>query len=371
MKLLHCADLHLDSKMTSILDKERARERKAELLHTFQDMISYAVQNNIFHILIAGDLFDTGNISAGARKLVISEITGHPDIRFYYLRGNHDRDNFLSSMESIPDNLMLFSTEWTSYTLSDEGTNHPVVLSGIELAKGNSENVYNTLVLDSENINLVTLHGQEYETGTKDKAEIIRLRELQNKGIDYLALGHVHAYKRGKLDGRGIYCYPGCLEGRGFDECGQHGFVVLDIDEKKQTVSDTFVPFAKRQLYTVEVDVTGCGHSAEMAECIKKQLAEASCKKTDLIKVILTGALDVSSEKNINYLVQYFSGDFYFVKIYDETTLKVEPADYRNDESLKGEYVRTVLSAEDITEEEKASVIRLGLQILGNEEVLL
>lgn len=371
MKLLHCADLHLDSKMTSILDKERARERKAELLHTFQDMVSYAVQNNIFHILIAGDLFDTGNISASARKLVISEITGHPDIRFYYLRGNHDRDNFLSSMESIPDNLMLFSTEWTSYTLSNKWIEHPVVLSGIELAKDNSENVYNTLVLDSENINLVTLHGQEYETGTKDKAEIIRLRELQNKGIDYLALGHVHAYKRGKLDGRGIYCYPGCLEGRGFDECGQHGFVVLDIDEKKQTISDTFVSFAKRQLYTVEVDVTGCGHSAEMAECIKKQLAEASCKKTDLIKVILTGALDVSSEKNINYLVQHFSGDFYFVKIYDETTLKVEPADYRNDESLKGEYVRTVLSAEDITEEEKASVIRLGLQILGNEEVLL
>ena len=51
MKLLHCADLHLDSKMTSILDKERARERKAELLHTFQDMVSYAVQNDIFHIL--------------------------------------------------------------------------------------------------------------------------------------------------------------------------------------------------------------------------------------------------------------------------------------------------------------------------------
>ena len=33
-----------------------------------------------------------------------------------------------------------------------------------------------------------------------------------------------------KMDSRGIYCYPGCLEGRGFDECEQKGFVVLDID---------------------------------------------------------------------------------------------------------------------------------------------
>ena len=117
-------------------------------------------------------------------------------------------------------------------------------------------------------------------------------------------------FGRGKLDGRGIYCYPGCLEGRGFDECGQHGFVVLDIDEKKRTVSDTFVPFAKRRLYTVDVDVTGCSHSVEMAECIKEQLAEASCQSSDLVKIVLNGALDVSSEKNINYLVQYFSGDF-------------------------------------------------------------
>ena len=131
------------------------------------------------------------------------------------------------------------------------------------------------------------------------------------------------------------------------------------------------MPFAKRRLYTVDVDVTGCSHSVEMAECIKEQLAEASCQSSDLVKIVLNGALDVSSEKNINYLVQYFSGDFYFVKIYDETTLKVQPADYCNDESLKGEYVRTVLSAEDISEEEKASIIRLGLQILGNEEVLL
>ena len=28
MKILHCADLHLDSKMTANLDKEKAKERK-------------------------------------------------------------------------------------------------------------------------------------------------------------------------------------------------------------------------------------------------------------------------------------------------------------------------------------------------------
>ena len=53
---------------------------------------------------------------------------------------------------------------------------------------------------------------------------------LKNKNIDYLALGHIHGYKEAPLDGRGKYCYPGCLEGRGFDECGKKGFVLLNIE---------------------------------------------------------------------------------------------------------------------------------------------
>ena len=53
MKFIHCADLHLDSKMNANLEKDKAKERKAELLHTFERMISYARQNEISGILIA------------------------------------------------------------------------------------------------------------------------------------------------------------------------------------------------------------------------------------------------------------------------------------------------------------------------------
>lgn len=367
MKLLHCADLHLDAKMTSTLDKERAKERKAELLHTFQDMISYATNHDICHILICGDLFDTKNISASARNMVSSEIEKHPDITFYYLRGNHDTDNFLSGLDVVPDNLKLFSHSWTSYVVE----NSDIVISGMELAEDNAKSAYHTLVLDSDKMNIVMLHGQESETGAKDKAEVIHLRELHNKGIDYLALGHIHAYKREKLDGRGVYCYSGCLEGRGFDECGEHGFIVLDVDEEKKTITDIFVPFAKRNLYTVYVDVTGCNSSVEMAEKIRQDLTNGQYRHEDLLKIVLTGALDVACEKNTNYLLGVFLGDYYFVKLYDETTLRVDVEDFQYDESLKGEFVRTVLSADEMPQEEKAAVIRLGLQILNNEEVSL
>ena len=40
MKILHCADIHLDSAMTANLDKDKARERRSELLASFKDMVS-------------------------------------------------------------------------------------------------------------------------------------------------------------------------------------------------------------------------------------------------------------------------------------------------------------------------------------------
>ena len=70
MKILHCADIHLDSAMTANLDKDKARERRSELLASFKDMVGYAVKECIGVIIIAGDLFDTRNISVGAKKEV-------------------------------------------------------------------------------------------------------------------------------------------------------------------------------------------------------------------------------------------------------------------------------------------------------------
>ena len=54
---------------------------------------------------------------------------------------------------------------------------------------------------------------------------------LKEKNIDYLALGHIHEYSQGQIDLRGKYAYSGCLEGRGFDELGEKGFILIDVSD--------------------------------------------------------------------------------------------------------------------------------------------
>lgn len=365
MKLIHCADLHLDSKMDTNLEKEKAKERKREILDTFERMVAYAAANGVSAILIAGDMFDVKNISATARNTVLHSIIEHSGITFYYLRGNHDSDNFLSGLENMPENLKMFNSEWTSYSEA-EGK---VSIWGIELSDKNTGSVYTSLLLEPDKFNIVMLHGQESQSAAKDKAEIINLKALRNKGIDYLALGHVHMNKVEKLDARGTYCYAGCLEGRGFDECGERGFMLLDIDENLGTYTYQFIPFAKRRLYTVDVDVTDCQTTAEMASRARQELKNAGCGSDALVKIVLKGELDVECEKDVTYLKAQFGSQFYFIKVYDETSLKIDVDDYMLDQSLKGEYVRQVMNDEAISDEDKKIIIRYGLQAIAGEEV--
>lgn len=365
MRIIHCADLHLDSRMNANLAKEKARERQAELLNTFERMMNYAILHRVDAIIIAGDLYDTKNISAAARNTVREAILRNPDIDFYYLRGNHDAESFLSNLEEIPENLKLFDNGWTSYAADKAGR---VMITGAELCKENAASIYNELTLDMEKFNIVVLHGQEAEHASRDGAEIISLRSLRNKGIDYLALGHIHSYKTGELDARGSYCYPGCLEGRGFDECGEHGFVILDIDEEKKSLRQDFIPMAYRQIYALDVDITDCMTTADIAGRIRAVLAKAEPGSESLVKLVLKGSVDVECEKNTEFLTKQFADRYYFLKIDDESRLNVDYGTYALDESLKGEFVRTVMTAEGLGEEEKAAIVRYGIQALAGEE---
>lgn len=491
MKIIHCADLHLDSRLSANLDRERAKQRRGELLQNFSRLAQYAQEEGVEAVLIAGDLFDRDAVSALARNTVLSVIEAHPQIRFFYLRGNHDggdclrtgaadrapigpdpfsvggkafsgpgaasaadrapigpnpfsvggkafsgpypdaaadkspigRDRAPGPVGGPPGNLFLFGSRWKTYR---EGR---IAITGIELTKGNAAAAAASLRLDPDCFNIVLLHGA---TGTG--AGEIDLRALRGRGIDYLALGHIHAGGTARLDRRGICCYPGCLEGRGFDEPGPHGFMLLEIDEKipegdgkptrpapaegssfarggkagfspggrtasggllpqkadagggalrPQAVASAavsgdgalrmslrFVPFARRILHALRVDVAGCRTTAQMKDLVEDALRDAGCRREDMAEVTLCGGLDVECEKDAGYLEAVLSGRLFFARVKDATTPHIDLGDYLYDESLRGEFVRLVMESGAVPDEDRAAVIRWGFLAMDGEELL-
>lgn len=357
MKIIHCSDIHLDSKMETNLPFEKAQERKNEICAAFVRMVEYANENEVKIILIAGDLFDTERVTSTTADCILSVIKQNENIDFLYLKGNHDEANQAFLGAALPDNLKTFSNEWTYYQYDC------VKIAGVELDADNAYEVYETLKLDKNETNIVLMHGQE---STQCGADLVCLPKLRNRGINYLALGHLHSYKSDKLDLDGDYCYCGCLEGRGFDECGEKGFVLLDADRDR--VSSSFVPFAKRVLYNIPVDITGLTAISEIRQTMEQAAEHISA--AHLVKFTLCGSCTLDTQKDFRFLSQNLNAKYYFVKIKDESRLKIERSSYEHDISLKGAFIRMVMDS-DKSDEDKEKIICWGIQALSGEEIVL
>ncbi len=357
MKIIHCSDIHLDSKMETNLSPIKAKERKQEILNTFERMVGYAAENDVQAIIIAGDLFDSTRITNSTKSRVLNTISKNKNIEFLYLCGNHDENNFISLLEDRPSNLCVFDKKWTTFEVGN------VKISGIAMDESNCNSIYDSLNLNADDKNIVVLHGQISNYNNNENAENINLSKLKNKNIDYLALGHIHEYVQDNLDKRGIYCYCGCLEGRGFDECGEKGFVLLEIDDK--SIKPEFVSFAKRKLVELDFDITGFDNWFDIEEAIVAQSKTIS--KDNLLKVVLKGRYEINLDKHIEMLEQKLE-NFYFAKVKDESLLTVKPQDVENDISLRGEFIRKVLQS-NLTEQEKEKTILVGLKSLLGEDL--
>lgn len=354
MKFIHCADIHLDSKIEANLPSNKSRERKREVLRSFLRLCEYAEVNGVMAVIIAGDLFDTNNMSPLTRDAILGEIRNRSDVDFLYLCGNHDAGKALAEYD-LPENLKLFSDKWTSYRYGK------VVITGAELNDVNCRNIYGSLCLEQDDINIVTMHGQVSQSSGDD---LVELGRLTSHNIDYLALGHIHSFREGRLDDRGRWCYSGCLEGRGFDECGDKGFVLLEAEDN--SVASSFIKFNTRSILEVECDISDISDFTGILEKIKADTK--SLDESSMVKVKLIGNVPIDAKKDLAYFTKELNERFYFAKVKDETRLKINPEDYLHDVSLKGEFIRLALESK-VEGERLDRIIECGLSALIGMEV--
>ena len=344
MKLIQCADLHLGAKIDGF-PKEISAARRQEVRNSFARMTEYAVKNGVAAILISGDAFDRDEPFQKDVDFFYGLIQRCPQIDFFYLRGNHD---LRGEARKLP-NLHFFQNAWTYYDCGG------VTICGVELSAANAQSIYSTLSLKESSKNIVMLHGQ---IGGE-----IHLAKLRDKCVDYLALGHIHEYAHGAIDGRGTYAYSGCLEGRGFDETGEKGFIELTIGE---TVTHRFIPFSVRKIERVRVDVSGLTEGYAMA---KRAMAQTPFSRETIYRVDLVGEVDAQVDEFAPDVAAYLKNSCLYVSVKDCTKKKIDYEAYEFDASVRGEFVRTVRQSEEYTEDEKAQIIAYGLRALAGREI--
>jgi len=406
VKLIHTADLHLDSAFRSSFTKEEAENRRQKQLMAWKELLSFAVEKKVQGILIAGDLFDSPVVSHGTMDFFLSTISEHPEISFFYLRGNHDTENTFRYQENLPKNLFLFSEKGKKYRLNDR-----LLLAGVEygtkdisfgenegatqgagqaaeqgvgqenahgaeaLSKSETESEEESkfLKLKEEDCNILLLHGALYQGTPKGEAvqgeEGIFLKNLEKLPLSYIALGHIHKGGEGKLNNGALWAYPGCLQGRGFDEEGERGFLYLKVEEEKKEIRKEFIPIKQGEFRILEIELLEDEGTLACLKKIEVEMEKAGIVKEDSLRIILKGKKGLEQERNLRYLQLQLQDSVFFLEIRDECELSWNREEAMKEKSLKGEFLRVLAAADTLSKEEQEEIIALGMGLLQGGEL--
>lgn len=380
MKFVHCADVHIG--MEFALNRLKSRQRKAEILQSFLRVIDYCRDNEVDVLLIAGDLFDSENVEAAVIERIKSAFGSILQTDVYIAPGNHDPYTLTSPYrdEGWSSNVTIFNGTPRIIERADRG--YRIWGCGFENCFVTDRLLMGTRLPKDELVNLGIVHGQLVGNNGKSQYNAITDSDIELSGIDYLALGHVHKQTAVQRMGNTFYAYSGTIEGQGFDEEGLRGFYTGDLSRRlldRNEFITEYVSPSLRRYYHVNVDITGAATRAEVIEEIYKAIENAGQNDMfaeelvendiadNLYKLTLTGEAGVATAVSAEELSALLAGQFFYIKIKDGTTLKLDYEALAKENSLKGMYTARMLEGiraqEKAGNEKGASLYRMALEL--------
>ena len=363
VKILHLADLHIGASESFL--GERAVSRRLEALFTFEKAVDLAKEEGVQLFLIAGDLLDSNRIENSFVERITDKISSVPEIKFILSLGNHDPLNSDSPFLKVktPENLYVMPTKDTCINVLD-GVKVYGKSFGESLQKGEERF---SVAADENAVNIMCIHGCY---GVSGEYNPISDSFVLNSGMDYIALGHIHKRTEIKKLGNTYIAYSGCTEGLGFDETGEKGVYIGDID--KNSCNLAFVPIAKRMHIVEKFDITDLESETEIFDKTVSFLKEKYGENfaDNLYKIILTGEIPDTFEINKNEIAERLKTVTYFAKVYDETSIKFDLQKIKNEVTLKGVFVKNMLEKIALDSENKAlyeRALKIGLKAFSGE----
>ena len=360
LKILHTADLHLDSAFQA-LSAPKAAIRRAEQRELLGRLCELAVVEQVDMVLLSGDLLDSSNPYTETAKEIVRLLSGIP-APVFIAPGNHDFYSNRSPYARIkfPNNVHIFTkNSLESFELPTLGAR----VYGAAFTDIESRGLLNGFraVKEAGMANIMCIHGEV--CSGESKYNPITEKELADSGMDYVALGHTHKASGLKKAGNTYYSWPGCPEGRGFDECGNRFVNIVELEDEKCELRQ--ISIATRKYEILKLDISDCDASTALHNALPD---DSVCH---IYRVIFTGETDCAPE--LNKLYKTFSELFFELQLKDETRLRRDIWESAGEDTLRGLFLGKLKARYDRCTDsiERAKIeqaARWGLAALDNME---
>ena len=367
MRIVHAADFHLDSPFDG-LDPRQAAQRRAEQRQLLERLADLCADRRAEAVFLAGDLLD-GDAPYQETVQALSRALGRIGAPVFLAPGNHDcyapRSPYAAKL--WPENVHIFrSGQIEAVELPEQNA---VVYGAAFTAAGRETGPLDGFAAPEDGrLKLMVLHGDvDGRAGSKYGA--IPSAAIAASGLDYLALGHVHTCSGVRYAGAVPWAYPGCPEGRGFDETGDKGVLCGEILPGGRAQLE-FVPLCARRYQIIELPVT-----AEDDEAAVARRAAAYAAPADCVRFVLTGE-SADAGLDLRALQAQCAPDFYSVSFRDRSAVRQNLWARAGEDTLTGLFLRTMenkLSGAR-SEEERVRLglaTRFGLAALENREDIM
>lgn len=358
IKILHCADLHMDSPFES-LSVENAAVMRKEQRELISRIAELAQENNVDMIFLAGDILDSA-VAYYETCNVLTEAFEKIDIPVFIAPGNHDYYCKASpyAFLKLPENVHVFKSQSIECV---ELENMGARVYGAGFTASDCLGLLNGFKAARDGkINLAVIHGNVMG----DSYNRITTEQIAESGLDYLALGHTHTYSGLCKSGGTYYAYPGCPQGRGFDEVGNKGIIIAEVG--KGEVKSSFIPTAMHKYLEISCDVSKYASVTEAA-----QNAIGPYNRDNIIRLTLTGVRP--NDFDCSELENELQNMAFALKVRDRTRYARNIWEELSEDTLRGSFLRIMNSKMNAaeTEEEKEKImlaLKYGIAALENRE---
>lgn len=364
MRILHTADVHLGAKFLGLGD--RGAEQRAQLFDTFSSVVDLALEEGVNLFLIAGDLFDSTQVSREllARAASRLSLLLEKGIGVCVAPGTHD-PYVPSSPFSMPplselEGLTVFTGEELAPARFGE-------LDCTVYGNANTRPYQNKHPLagfkpsDDCKWRVGMLHASFEVPDIMEDTYVVTSSEVAGCGLDYLALGHFHSLSDRSQGGVAAF-YPGSPEMVRLQK-GEFGNVLLV--ELGDTASVTPIEVGRRSFEELTVQAEQEGPAERLIALI-----ESLADPDKVLKVYVEG-LRRPEYPDVEALIDELRGCFFSVILDDRSRpapASVDPENYPPD-SPAGVFLRALepglQGATPGEKEEVLEAMQLGLSFLG------
>jgi DNA repair protein SbcD/Mre11 len=230
-KFLHAADVHLDAPLVGLARYPGApvEDVRGSTRRAFTNLVDLALREEVAFVVVAGDLFDGAGRDYHTALFMIGEASRlrSAGIPLLIISGNHDAASILAKQLRVPDNVTVLPTSKPKSVVLE---NVPAIVHGQGFSR---PQLFDNLGANYPAprpglLNIGVLHTSiDGRAGHAGYAPCT-LDELQAKGYDYWALGHVHT--REVLSTEPWVVFSGCTQGRHVRESGAKGITLVTVD---------------------------------------------------------------------------------------------------------------------------------------------